>query len=40
VSLRSAALRRALETLIEARAAVERHGQETFTAGCTYAGSN
>jgi hypothetical protein len=35
VLLQSAALRRALEALTEARAAVERHSQETFTAGCT-----
>jgi hypothetical protein len=38
VLLQSAALRRALEALIEARFAVERHSQETFTAGCTYPG--
>ena len=38
VLLQSAALRRALEALIEARAAVERHSQETFTAGCTNPG--
>jgi hypothetical protein len=38
VLLQSAALRRALEALIEARAAVDRHGQETLTAGCTYPG--
>jgi uncharacterized membrane protein YdfJ with MMPL/SSD domain len=35
VLLQSAALRRALEALIEARAAVEQHSQETLTAGCT-----
>jgi hypothetical protein len=39
VSLQSAALRRALEAMIEAKAAVERHGQESFTAGCTYPGA-
>jgi len=38
VSLRAAALRRSLEALNEARAAVERHAQETFTAECTYPG--
>jgi hypothetical protein len=38
VLLQSAALRRALEALIEAKAAVERHSQETFTAGCTNPG--
>jgi len=39
VLLQSAALRRALEALVEARAAVERHSQETLTAGCTYPGA-
>jgi hypothetical protein len=39
VSLQSAALRRALEALIEAKAAVERHARETFTAGCACPGS-
>jgi hypothetical protein len=39
VLLQSAALRRALEALTEARAAVERHSQETFTTGCTYPGT-
>ncbi|VXA96422.1 Uncharacterized domain protein [Arthrobacter sp. 9AX] len=39
VLLQSAALRRALEALIEAKAAVERHSQETLTAGCTYPGA-
>jgi hypothetical protein len=39
VSLQSTALRRALEALVEAKAAVERHARETFTAGCTYLGS-
>jgi hypothetical protein len=38
VLLQSAALRRALEALIEAKAAVERHSQETLTAGCTLSG--
>jgi hypothetical protein len=38
VSLQSAALRRALEALVEAKAAVERHARETFTADCTYPG--
>lgn len=38
VSLQSAALRRALEALMEARAAVERHSQETLVADCTSAG--
>jgi hypothetical protein len=38
VLLQSAALRRALQTLIEAQAAVDRHSQETLTAGCTYPG--
>lgn len=38
VLLQSAALRRALEALVEAKSAVERHSQETFTAGCTYPG--
>jgi hypothetical protein len=36
VSLQSAGLRRALESLIEAKAAVERHSQETFTAAGTH----
>jgi len=40
VSLQSAALRRAIEALIEARAAVDRHARETFTAGCTYPGGS
>ncbi|WP_461188287.1 hypothetical protein [Arthrobacter sp. Z4-13] len=40
VSLQSAALRHAVEALTEARAAVERHARETFTAGCTYPGSS
>jgi hypothetical protein len=39
VMLQSAALRRALEVLAEAKAAVERHSEETFTAGCTYLGA-
>jgi hypothetical protein len=39
VVLQSAALRQALEALIEAKAAVEQHSQETFTAGCTYPGA-
>ena len=39
VSMQSAALRRALEALIEAKAAVERHARETFTAGCAYPGN-
>jgi hypothetical protein len=38
VALQSVGLRRALEALIEAKAAVERHAQETLTAGCTYPG--
>ncbi|WP_458780241.1 hypothetical protein [Arthrobacter sp. D3-16] len=38
VSLQSAALRRALEALVEAKAAVERHARETFTTDCTYPG--
>lgn len=38
VSLQCAALRRALEGLLEAKAAVERHARETFTADCTYPG--
>ncbi|MET1088541.1 MAG: hypothetical protein ABWY04_15710 [Arthrobacter sp.] len=39
VLLQSSALRRALEALTEAKAAVARHSQETFTAGCTYPGA-
>lgn len=39
VSLQSAALRRALDALVEAKAAVKRHARETFTADCTYSGS-
>ncbi|WP_104043766.1 hypothetical protein [Arthrobacter sp. ZGTC412] len=38
VSLQSAALRRALEALTEAKAAVDRHARETFTADCTSTG--
>jgi hypothetical protein len=38
VSLQCAAFRRALEALVEAKAAVERHASETFTADCTYPG--
>lgn len=36
VGLQAAALRRSLESLAEAKAAVERHSQETLVAGCTY----
>jgi hypothetical protein len=39
VSLQSAALRRTLDALGEAKAAVERHARETFTADCAYLGS-
>lgn len=38
VALQAAALRRCLESLTEARAAVERHGQETLVADCSYPG--
>lgn len=38
VALQAAALRRSLETLMEAKAAVERHGRETLVAGCSYGG--
>ena len=38
VSVQCAAFRRALEALVEAKAAVERHASETFTAVCTYPG--
>lgn len=38
VSLQAAALRRSLESLIEARAAVERHSQATMVASCSYSG--
>lgn len=38
VSLQAAALRRSLESLVEARAAVARHSQETLVAACSYGG--
>lgn len=38
VSLQAVALRRSLESLIEARAAVARHSQETLVAACSYSG--
>lgn len=38
VSLQAAVLRRSLESLVEAKAAVARHGQETLAAACSYSG--
>jgi hypothetical protein len=38
VALQAAALRRSLESLMEAKAAVERHSRETLVAGCSYGG--
>jgi hypothetical protein len=38
VSLQAAALRRSLGSLVEARAAVARHSQETLVAACSYGG--
>lgn len=38
VSLQAVALRRSLESLIEAKAAVARHSQETLVAACSYNG--
>lgn len=38
VALQAVALRRSLESLMEAKAAVERHSRETMVAGCSYSG--
>lgn len=38
VALQAAALRRSLESLMEAKAAVERHSRETLVADCSYGG--
>ncbi|AUZ36327.1 hypothetical protein C3B78_19035 [Arthrobacter sp. PGP41] len=38
VSLQAVALRRSLESLTEAKAAVARHSQETLAAACSYSG--
>jgi hypothetical protein len=38
VSLQAVALRRSLESLVEARAAVARHSEETLAAACPHGG--